>query len=111
MNKMEKNKSFSRDYLQSVPKKRKQQMLDLITKKLLTTIEDQAYMGKTSYMIESRAIQHEKHNANLMYVTDEEVLAAIQVKCPDCKVTLQETWIDTGLNTRTLKKGILIDWS
>jgi len=111
MNRMDKNKSFSREYLQNVPRKRRQQMMEIITKNLLATIEDQAFMGKTSYLIESRAIQAAKHNAQLTYVKDEDVMEAIKLKCPDCKVSLEETWVDTAMNTRTLKKGILIDWS
>jgi hypothetical protein len=43
--------------------------------------------------------------------TNEELIAAIEKKYPDCKVTYEENWVDTNINNRTLKKGIMIDWS
>jgi hypothetical protein len=44
-------------------------------------------------------------------IPKEELLPLFQEKFPDCVVTLQEIWIETYSNTKTLKSGILIDWS
>jgi hypothetical protein len=47
----------------------------------------------------------------------DEVLQGIKNKFPDCKVSYEETWIEdtsrqtAGQITKTLKKGIVIDWS
>lgn len=50
-------------------------------------------------------------------LTLDDVVEGIKNKFPDCKVTYEETWVEdisrqnTGQITKTLKKGIIIDWS
>lgn len=114
-NKMTNDLTFSRAYLQGVPEEKKQELLGHIMNQFHCDLIRNAQAGKTSYMVE----EHVWRNKCRMVVRhppppefkDWEFIAAIEKRYPDCKVTYEETWVDTGINNRTLKKGVVIDWS
>ena len=105
---------FSRAYLQCIPEQRKQQMFSQIINQFHSSLVNIAAAGKTSYMVDESVwhiLMRQQHNQPIPAFTNEELIAAIEKKYPDCKVSYQETWVDVGISNRTLKKGIVIDWS
>jgi len=110
--------TYSRSYLQGIPEKRKQDAMNsLINRESHQSLVNNAAAGKTSYMVEdsvwirhNNAVNHPSHPPIPKFTLDE-FIAAIEARYPDCKVSYQETWVDVGINNRTLKKGIVIDWS
>lgn len=76
-----------------------------------------AAAGKPSYMVEDSAwdikgnMPNHPSNPPISKFTLDEFIATIEARYPDCKVSYQETWVDVGISNRTLKKGIVIDWS
>jgi hypothetical protein len=123
---------FSRTYLQSVPELCKQKVIENIINEFIQDLESAAAMGKTSYFYHEhrqfRDIQTAfskvsiLHSAgknsiwgngqqNALTVTNDDLISAFQQKFPGCDITQQNEWVDTNFNTRTLNKGILIDWS
>jgi hypothetical protein len=123
---------FSRTYLQSVPDLCKKKVIENIINEFIHELESAAALGKTSYFYHEhkqfRDIQtafskvHLLNSAgkrsiwgneqpNALTVTNDDLIYAFQQKFPGCDISHQEEWVDTNLNTRTLNKGILIDWS
>jgi disulfide oxidoreductase YuzD len=107
--------TFSRAYLQSIPEQKKQDLLGVIMSQFHISLVNIAAEGKTSYMVEEHVWRNKcrmvvRHPAPPEF-KDWELIAAIEKKYPDCKVTYEEMWVDVGISNRTLKKGIVIDWS
>jgi hypothetical protein len=105
---------FSRAYLQSIPEQRKQQAFSQIINQFHSSLVNIASTGKTSYMVDEsiwNILLRQHINQPIPAFTNEEIIAAIEKNYPDCKVTYEENWVDTRINNRTLKKGIMIDWS
>jgi hypothetical protein len=106
--------TFSRAYLQGVPEQKKQELLYSIIINFHGSLIQTAQTGKTSYMVEQSVLNgYNNNNINppLPKFTYDELIVAIKKKYPDCKVTYESTWVDTGINNRTRKEGIVIDWS
>jgi hypothetical protein len=107
------NKVYSREYLRGVPEERKQQSIEQIINQFGLEVVNTAAAGKTSYMVDMNRTRQD--NMSLAppppKFTDEELIAAIQKRYPDCKVNYEEKWVETGRNTRVRKTGIVIDWS
>jgi hypothetical protein len=112
--------NYSRDYLRGIPEKlrqeRKKQMIQTLLNNIVGGVTAAATNEKTSYMVEDRlylSYYSQIHQAPIgrITLTNEEIIGALQEKFPDCIISFQETWADTAHNTRTLQKGILIDWS
>jgi hypothetical protein len=109
--------TYSRSYLQDLPEKRKQGLMNGLINQVHQPLVNNAAAGKTSYMVEESVWK--THNSMVNHPSNppipkfalDEFIAAIEKKYPDCKVSYQETWVDVGINNRTLKKGIVIDWS
>uniref|UniRef100_A0A6C0L7D4 Uncharacterized protein n=1 Tax=viral metagenome TaxID=1070528 RepID=A0A6C0L7D4_9ZZZZ len=69
-------------------------------------------LGKTFLSSPSSATgMNSLSNTPLPVITIDDLVSAFQKKFPDCDVSYQETWVDIDSNNRSLKKGILIDWS
>ena len=115
---------YSRFYLRAIPEQlrnqRKEEMKRNFLNKLVSNVTNAASHEKTSYMVEEAIYaeyQPSMQRGGAYYpcqnvsLTDQEIIATLKEKFPDCGVSFQETWVDTARNTRTLKKGILIDWS
>lgn len=60
--------------------------------------------GMTSYMYETTGGKYG-------LITVDELIIAFKQMFPDCVVKFQETWVDTIVNSKIMKRGILIDWS
>lgn len=115
---------YSREYLQSIPEKRKQSTIDNIAASFINELQSIAGAGKSSYLYE---IPPECHQIRIPYVpgnaipaqtmhkhrnvdnsipptwqyqptwpilTLEDVVQGLKKKFPDCKVSYEETWIE-----------------
>ena len=112
---------------------RKAKTVCAIVKHFRVSVVDAAAKQKTSYLVEGSKIE-ELRNINPNHCsmnnnntdwfrnnlqqniftnkfTDEEVVAAFQAIFPDCNITYDEKWVETGRDTRVRKAGIVIDWS
>ena len=107
------SQTFSREYLQNIPEQRKQQLVDSIVQGFIHQLQNSAAEGKTSYLYEMSMGKGSfaYSNPTRPVITDDELVQRFQKKFPDCKVTYEEVWVDSGRDTKTLKKGIQIDWS
>jgi hypothetical protein len=107
---------FTRDYLQSAPEREKQTRIDEIVNSFRNELYNAAKMGKQSYMY----VRPQKRNGphisfppppQASEVTDDELIAGLFARFPGCKIYYEEQWVNVSSDTRTLKKGIVIDWS
>jgi hypothetical protein len=119
----------SRSFLQGLPELRKQQQADQSVEAISFYIHNAATAGYTSYtykhtpyrpnphaaMPAMRVVQGGNASGNVQSVspviTDEDLVAALKRKFPDCGVSYEETWVDVTPQNRILKKGIRVDWS
>jgi hypothetical protein len=44
-------------------------------------------------------------------LTVDDLISEFKLKFPNCRVSFKETWVDVNKTTKTLKSGIVIDWS
>ncbi len=103
---------FTRDYLQSAPEREKQTRIDEIVNSFRNELYNAAKMGKKSYMY----VRPQKTTGVNSWppppeITDDEVIAGLFERFPGCKIYYEEQWVNVSSDTRTLKKGIVIDWS
>lgn len=119
--------SYSREYLQSIPELRKQETIDWIVGGFIQQLKQNASEGKTQYWVNldydergcrrnnlhvGAMMETNKVNSQLIHgLTINELIHGLQNRFPGCKISYEESWVETNSNTRTLKKGILIDWS
>jgi hypothetical protein len=96
--------TYSREYLQSIPQQRKQDEIDRIVNKFKTQIFTAAAAGFTSY-------RYVRDARPVVVLTDAEIIAGFFERFPGCKVYYEDVWVESGKDTKTLKKGIVIDWS
>lgn len=104
--------TYSRDYLQAIPQQRKEQAVDDIVRTIISDIRTAAAVGGTSYRYvrpDSRGGVHCDPLAPVL--TDAEIIAGFFARFPGCKVFYEEAWVESARDTKTLKKGIVIDWS
>jgi len=105
--------TFSRAYLQGLPEQYKQQLISHMLLPVVNEIKGRATSGVTSYtyvMPAQRQYMTHAGQPSIPVITEPDMVDAIRLKFPDCTVSYQETWVDTDSRTRTLKKGIVIDW-
>jgi hypothetical protein len=105
---------FSRDYLQSMPEQRKQQQIDSIVGMFHNDLLNAAASGKKNYMYirpTNKAPQISWPNHSPLPLSDAELIAGFFTRFPGCNIYYQEDWVESGRDTKTLKKGIVIDWS
>lgn len=113
------SETFSRSFLQGIPEQCKQNRIYQIIGHFIQDLKNAAAMGKTSYMynpdncrvLNQHLFPGGPKNHNSPVITIDDLVSAFQKKFPECDVSYQETWVDIDSNTRSLKKGILIDWS
>lgn len=114
---------------------RKAKTVTAIVEYFRGSVLDAASKEKTSYLIEGSKIEELRNinpnqccgmnnnnntdrfrqmlqqNIFTNKFTNEEVVAAFQAIFPDCNITYDEQWVETGRDTRVRKAGIVIDWS
>lgn len=128
--------SYSREYLTELPAKSKreqnQRVVEEIMKSFIQELNKAALSGAKSYMFDmsnveyvppsqmttSNGMQRSPRSYNgigmviMQYsIPIDELIALFKERFPGCEVTQKEEWVDTNSNTRTLKKGLCIDWS
>lgn len=98
--------TFSRSFLQGIPDQRRQCHIDNIINGFIADLHAAASAGKTSYMYVPTILRQ-----GAPVITNDDLVHAFQRKFPDCTISYEETWVNTDLYTKVLKKGIIIDWS
>ena len=102
--------TFSRTYLQvlavqGLESLHKQQYIDALVQRFIAILQNDAAAGKTSYTYEP------PHHLQLRNITIDDLISAFQRKFPDCDISYKEVWIDVNSTTKSLRKGVVIDWS
>lgn len=97
-------KTYSRDYLQSIPQQRKEQLIEGIVLYIINDIETAALVGGTSY-------RYIRPQFSFPELTDAEIVAGFFARFPGCKIYYEDVWVEVGSDTKQRKKGIVIDWS
>jgi hypothetical protein len=100
--------TYSRDFLKSMPEQRKQEQIDRLVGRIMKEIFPLASTGKTTYLYVKN---NDRQMSNEPLLTDAEIIAGFFTRFPGCKIYYDESWVETNSSTRTLKKGIMIDWS
>lgn len=103
--------TYSRDYLQSIPQKKKEEQVDAIVQGFLRDIHTTALNGGTSY----RYVKPDDYSLIMSEpgapaLTDSEIVAGFFLRFPGCKVYYEDIIVENS-NRKTLKKSIVIDWS
>ncbi len=104
-------RTYSREYLQAIPQERKKQQVDRIIQGFINDIHTAAAVGLTSYRYVRPTTTVGKSYPPDPVLTDAEIIAGFYERFPGCKVYYEEVWVESAINTKTLKKGIVIDWS
>jgi hypothetical protein len=108
------SKTFTREYLQSLPAQKRAEGIALYADRIVAKILDAAEKGKTGFIYEEKHYRHYVQGwAHRVPVvpTMEELTIALQERFPDCKVELQEFWIDVRPGVREQRCQIVIDWT
>ena len=114
---------YSREYLQSLPEKKKQQEIDAIVQNFWQYLYQSAEGGQTSYFFDMTNMRKvsspeltqkqviTKFGSQSTTMTNEEIVTRFQQKFPDCLIKYSEEWVESNASTKVLKRGITIDWS
>lgn len=120
--------TYSREFLQGLPDKRKQAEVDAMIKGFWQTMYLTAENGQTSYffdmttmrkitpeptlkhVVQARAAINSQINSQTT-MTNEEIVMRFQAVFTDCSVRYGEEWVESNASTKILKRGITIDWS
>lgn len=106
------SETFSRDYLQSIPEKRKQELIKSIVDSFKIQLFNAAAEGKKSYLyVKPSPNGYAASWPPPPVLTDAEIIAGFFLIFPGCNIYYEETWVEATKDTKTLKKGIVIDWS
>lgn len=115
---MEKFEQFSREKLQGLAEEWKiKQLYGFIDQYITPVVVNHARQGLTSYLYEQKDQFGHVKQCNMYTPTDDELLIGLNEKFPGCSIGVVEEWVDVPTKrlsmppTRTLKKGIKIDWS
>jgi hypothetical protein len=116
---------YSREYLNSLSDKKFQAEIERLINIFKANLEEAATIGYTSYFFDMTSMRYVppvdpiqktamQTKLSLNYqtrLTNEDIVKGFQTRFTGCSVKYGEEWVDTNANTKTLKKGITIDWS
>ena len=116
--------TYSREFLQSLPDKKKQQEIEVMINTFKQFLHQAAENGQTSYFFDMTNMRKVTPDPTLKHVvqtkaalnsqttmTNEEIVMRFQTAFPDCSVRYGEEWMESNASTKVLKRGITIDWS
>jgi len=92
---------------------RKQEYIDKLITTHISSVLVAAGKGQTNYVYDPSPPQSGPVNVYPPppIITNEELIAALQKRLPDCDITYQEIWVNETPTKKILTKGIVIDWS
>ena len=114
------NNVFSRNYLQNIPNENKINEVNNMINQFIGDLTRVAGQGQKSYFYNMTNMQFVRNNQgaeniinnNQTYsVPMDELLVMFRNKFDGCIVSYQEIWTECIGGARTVKRGILIDWS
>jgi len=118
--------SYSREYLQGLALENKKNEISLMISLFIDELKKVAGCGSTQYLVDFSNVKFDPYGdllnpqvggglssvrTVLYFKTLEEMLPFFQEKFPCCFVRTHEEWVNSTPTTRTLKCGILIDWT
>jgi hypothetical protein len=112
--------SYSREYLQGLALENKKNEVSLMISLFIDELKKVAGYGATQYLVDFSNVRFDPYGTQgavqkvqtiVYFKTLEEMIPFFQEKFPCCFVRAHEEWIDVTPSNRTLKRGILIDWS
>lgn len=111
-----KMQTFSRDYLRTLPEKRRRDAIEQAVQGLYSQVIQAATSGKMFHIIDIGHIEKMRtvrpHCHPPPYIpTNDELVEGFKAKFPDCHVEYAEIWEDVRPGVREQKSGILVDWS
>jgi hypothetical protein len=99
---------YSRSYLQGMQAERRRQAIDQMVTGFIHSIIIAAGRGETSYKYTiTSAMMKDKYIIGLLQFSIDELIAGLQVKFPECKISYDESYDEY----KYLIKSIIIDWS
>ncbi len=125
---MNNQETFSREFLQNMPEKHKNDMIEsYLTNNITRLVIAAATENKTSYLFEitNELLRNQnpiaRNNLGQFFrsmnlnLTIEDFIPVLKKKFPDCKINYVEKWVETPISLtekkNVLKSGIEIDWS
>lgn len=105
------SQTYSREYLQAVPQEVKQKHIDTIVNSFIQRLLNLAASGEKSYTWWRTYVPSSGLIIDTSMLSDAEIVAGFFERFPGCKIYYEEAWVEAGRDTKTLKKGIVIDWS
>jgi len=115
--------TFSRSYLQSMAQEEKMKEVNSMVSVILPDLYTAARNGKTCYfydMTHMHYVLSPSHTSGRKIVNPrlstytipmDELVVLFHKKFTDCDISYHEDWNQIDTTTRSLRKGILIDWS
>lgn len=117
--------TYSREFLQSIPEKKKQQEFDAMVQNFWNALYQVAESGQTLYffdmtnirkvsspdLTQRNVIQTARSINTQTTMTNEEIVTRFQQKFPECLIKYSEEWVESNASTKILKRGITVDWS
>lgn len=116
--------TYSREFLQSLPDKKKQQEIDMMINTFKQFLQQAAENGQTSYFFDMTNMRKVTPDPTLKHVVqtkaainsqttmaNEEIVTRFQAVFTDCSVRYGEEWVESNASTKVLKRGITIDWA
>jgi hypothetical protein len=108
---------YSRDALLALPAEMRKGFLSNFIQRFMHTILDAARNGKTSIVLTTE--EHMRNHLNNRNIprpyesppTMDEIREALLEVFPDCTITYEEKWVQTGPASQVMKKGLTVDWS
>jgi len=116
--------TYSREFLQSLPDKKKQQEIDMMINTFKQFLQQAAENGQTSYFFDMTNMRKVTPDPTLKHIVqtkaalnsqttmaNEEIVTRFQAVFTDCSVRYGEEWVESNASTKVLKRGITIDWA
>ncbi len=106
------NQFYTREYLQGIPEKRKQEHVRLTLQASIQGIMNAAANGKTTYCIDIHTVQREMPGiVGMGKITMDDYITVLKIIFPDSQIEYREHWVELSATSKILQKGIVVDWS
>lgn len=105
---------FSREFLQGLPEQRKQQAIHNGIQSFIQSVQESAAIGRTSCIFEPPSCHTQLQTCPpqpALTITIDDYIQAFKQIFPECMIEYREVWVELSSTSRTLKKGIVVDWS
>lgn len=106
---------YTADYLNSLPALKQAEGVGAFVNRVAGKILDAATKGNTSFVYQEKQykdyLNYGMGPMPLRQPTLEELAIAFRDQFPDCKIEVQDNWVDVRPGVREHRPQILIDWT